>query len=327
MTTVSQPLQSEALAFLDAIEQDKANAESRAAEMEQANLDLTRQLANANDTIAKHEATIAQQQATIAQMEAASQQPAVEPRPEPSNPEPSNPEPEPTSDAYSRDKVIAGLIAIKGSKTHAFGIVDVCGNVYADEAEWILDGKPQVLGIGYTDGTIHLCLLPKKAGTAPFGFSGAMVPGVYHTKAQWKKDSKPGKPSAYEDYSGAANSDALVKAQDEAEDMAAGISAAAQNTAVFKAHSLVSARGKRGYLPPCGEMRIYCANHKKVDPLLTAVGGDKLRTRTGNANEGFWTSTCINETQAWIAMFSDSNSQPAQRQKLTNFNVRAFVEL
>lgn len=82
MTTVSQPLQSEALAFLDAIEQDKANAESRAAEMEQANLDLSRQLANANDTIARHEATIAQQQATIAQMEASSQQPAVEPQPD-----------------------------------------------------------------------------------------------------------------------------------------------------------------------------------------------------------------------------------------------------
>lgn len=84
MPSISQPLQSEALAFLEAIEQDKANAESRAAEMEQANLDLTRQLANANDTIAKHEATIAQQQATIAQMEAASQQqPTVEPEPEP----------------------------------------------------------------------------------------------------------------------------------------------------------------------------------------------------------------------------------------------------
>lgn len=82
MSSISQPLQSEALAFLDAIEQDKANAERRAAEMEQSNSDLTRQLANANDTIAKHEATIAQQQATIAQMEASSQQPAVEPKPD-----------------------------------------------------------------------------------------------------------------------------------------------------------------------------------------------------------------------------------------------------
>lgn len=262
-------------------------------------------------------------------------QPTTEPIQEPTGPEVPSPADDPAEDpvneGYSREKVITELLAIKGSKSCAFGIVDTSGNVHADAAEWILNGRPEVLGIGYTDGTIHLCLLPKKAGTAPFGFSGAMVPGVYHTKAQWKKDSKPGKPSAYEDYSGAANSDALVKAQDEAEAMAAGISAAAlaaaQNTAVFKAHSLVSARGKRGYLPPCGEMRIYCANHKKVDPLLTAVGGDKLRTRTGNANEGFWTSTCINETQAWIAMFSDSNSQPAQRQKLTNFNVRAFVEL
>ena len=262
-------------------------------------------------------------------------QPTTEPIQEPTGPEVPSPADDPAEDpvneGYSREKVITELLAIKGGKSCAFGIVDTSGNVHADAAEWILNGRPEVLGIGYTDGTIHLCLLPKKAGTAPFGFSGAMVPGVYHTKAQWKKDSKPGKPSAYEDYSGAANSDALVKAQDEAEAMAAGISAAAlaaaQNTAVFKAHSLVSARGKRGYLPPCGEMRIYCANHKKVDPLLTAVGGDKLRTRTGNANEGFWTSTCINETQAWIAMFSDSNSQPAQRQKLTNFNVRAFVEL
>lgn len=82
MPSISQPLQSEALAFLDAIEQDKANAERRAAEMEQSNLDLTRELANANDTIAKYEATIAQQQATIAQMEASSQQPAVEPKPD-----------------------------------------------------------------------------------------------------------------------------------------------------------------------------------------------------------------------------------------------------
>ncbi len=262
-------------------------------------------------------------------------QPTTEPIQEPTGPEVPSPADDPAEDpvneGYSREKVITELLAIKGGKSCAFGIVDTSGNVHADAAEWILNGRPEVLGIGYTDGTIHICLLPKKAGTAPFGFSGAMVPGVYHTKAQWKKDSKPGKPSAYEDYSGAANSDALVKAQDEAEAMAAGISAAAlaaaQNTAVFKAHSLVSARGKRGYLPPCGEMRIYCANHKKVDPLLTAVGGDKLRTRTGNANEGFWTSTCINETQAWIAMFSDSNSQPAQRQKLTNFNVRAFVEL
>lgn len=262
-------------------------------------------------------------------------QPTTEPIQEPTGPEVPSPADDPAEDpvneGYSREKVITELLAIKGGKSCAFGIVDTSGNVHADAAEWILNGRPEVLGIGYTDGTIHLCLLPKKAGTAPFGFSGAMVPGVYHTKSQWKKDSKPGKPSAYEDYSGAANSDALVKAQDEAEAMAAGISAAAlaaaQNTAVFKAHSLVSARGKRGYLPPCGEMRIYCANHKKVDPLLTAVGGDKLRTRTGNANEGFWTSTCINETQAWIAMFSDSNCQPAQRQKLTNFNVRAFVEL
>lgn len=262
-------------------------------------------------------------------------QPTTEPIQEPTGPEVPSPADDPAEDpvneGYSREKVITELLAIKGGKSCAFGIVDTSGNVHADAAEWILNGRPEVLGIGYTDGTIHLCLLPKKAGTAPFGFSVVMVPGVYHTKAQWKKDSKPGKPSAYEDYSGAANSDALVKAQDEAEAIAAGISAAAlaaaQNTAVFKAHSLVSARGKRGYLPPCGEMRIYCANHKKVDPLLTAVGGDKLRTRTGNANEGFWTSTCINETQAWIAMFSDSNSQPAQRQKLTNFNIRAFVEL
>lgn len=71
MTTVSQPLQSEALAFLDAIEQAKANAERRAAEMEQANLDLTRQLADASATIEQLKAEFA-----------ASQQADVDPRPD-----------------------------------------------------------------------------------------------------------------------------------------------------------------------------------------------------------------------------------------------------
>ena len=71
MTTVSQPLQSEALAFLDAIEQDKANAERRAAEMEQANLDLSRELADASKTIEQLKAEFA-----------ASQQAAVDPRPD-----------------------------------------------------------------------------------------------------------------------------------------------------------------------------------------------------------------------------------------------------
>lgn len=71
MTTVSQPLQSEALAFLDAIEQAKANAERRAAEMEQANLDLSRELADASKTVEQLKAELA-----------ASQQPAVDPQPD-----------------------------------------------------------------------------------------------------------------------------------------------------------------------------------------------------------------------------------------------------
>ncbi len=257
-------------------------------------------------------------------------QPTTEPIQEPTGPEVPSPADDPAEDpvneGYSREKVITELLAIKGSKSYAFGIIDTRGNVHADAAEWILNGRPEVLGIGYTDGTIHLCLHPKKADFAPFGFDGTKVPGVYHTKRQWKKDSKPGEPAAYEDYSGAKSSDALVKAQEAAE-AAGDARALAHFMAICRARELVAANGKPGYLPPCGEMRIFCQRFKLVDPLLTAVGGDKLRTRTGNANEGFWTSTCINETQAWIVMFSDSNCQPAQRQKLTNFYVRAFVEL
>lgn len=71
MSSISQPLQSEALAFLEAIEQDKANAERRAAEMEQANLDLTRQLSDASKTVEQLKAELA-----------ASQQAAVEPQPD-----------------------------------------------------------------------------------------------------------------------------------------------------------------------------------------------------------------------------------------------------
>lgn len=304
MTTVSQPLQSEALAFLDAIEQDKANAESRAAEMEQANFDLTRQLANANDTIAKHEATIAQQQATIAQMEAASQQPAVEPKPEPSNPEPSNPEPEPTSDAYSRDKVIAGLIAIKGNKSHVFGIVDVCGNVYADEAEWILDGKPQVLGIGYTDGKHHLCMHPKKVGAAAFGGNGVMFGRKVHTtKRQWAKDTTATENAAWDDYSGVSNTE--------------GIKEGCSGSLAARCFD---------YMPACAELRIYCKYFPVVDVLLKAVGGDKLKVQNGAYL--LWSSTCRDANNAWCIRFmNEGDAQPAYRAKTSSLFTRQFIRL
>lgn len=243
--------------------------------------------------------------------------PDVTPVPEPID----EPVDDPVNEGYNREKVISELLAIKGSKSFAFGIVDVRGNVYANPAEWTLDNKPEVLGIGYTDGSLHLCMLPKKAGATIFGFNGVKVAGVYYTKGQWKKDSKANAPSAYEDYSGASNSDALVKA------MGSYDSTAVRGTAIYKAHSLVAANGKKGYLPPCGEMRIYCRYHKEVDELLTAVGGDKIRNRVGNAGEGIWTSTGLSETQGWIVLYSDNNTQPAQRDKNTSQGVRAFVEL
>lgn len=88
--TISDPLRTEALAFVADLEDAITAAEqaaaasdnkvasltTRLAEVEQSNTALTRQLADANETIAL-------QQATIAQMEAASQQPTVEPEPEP----------------------------------------------------------------------------------------------------------------------------------------------------------------------------------------------------------------------------------------------------
>lgn len=235
--------------------------------------------------------------------------PVVNPDPEPID----EPVDDPVNEGYSREKVISELLAIKGSSSYAFGIVDVNGNVYANASEWILDGKQDVLGIGFTNGTLHLCMHAKKIASAPYGAIDVKVDGVYHTKLQWKKDSKPNQPSAYEDYSGAKNSDALV--------------ANCPDSIAHKAHAVVFANGKHGYLPPCGELRIYCQYHAKVDELLKAVGGDAIYSHKGTYNESMWSSTAIDAKQAWVVLYSETHTQPAQRNKSVKCPIRVFVEL
>lgn len=216
---------------------------------------------------------------------------------------------DPVHEGYSRDKAVAELLAIKGSKSCAFGIVDTKGNVYADVSEWILDSKPNVLGIGYTDGIHHLCMLPKKIASSPLGGSGAV--DAYTTKKQWRNSSTKDV-AAFDDYEGVSNTFGHLNASD--------------NTIAAKCYEVVAANGNRGYLPACAEQRVYCKYYKTVDALLTAIGGDALKTQNGA--QLLWSSTCRDNTHAWAVRYmAEGDAQPQYNAKTKSLPCRVFVEL
>lgn len=230
----------------------------------------------------------------------------------PSTPEPVSPEPQPidepvddpVNEGYSKDKVVSELLAIKGSKAYAFGIVDVMGNVYANEDEWVLDGKPQVLGIGYTDGKHHLCMSPKKVGAAAFGGNGVNFGKKVHTtKRQWHKDTTATENAAWDDYSGESNT--------------LGIREGCDGSIAAKCME---------YMPACAELRVYCKHFKEVDTLLKAVGGDVLKVQNGAYL--IWSSTCRDANNAWCVRFmNEGDAQPAYRSKTSVLFTRQFIAL
>lgn len=211
---------------------------------------------------------------------------------------------DPVNEGYSREKVVEELLAIKGSKSCAFGIVDVMGNVYANEDEWVLDGKPQVLGIGYTDGKHHLCMSPKKVGAAVFGGNGVNFGKKVHTtKRQWHKDTTATENAAWDDYSGESNT--------------LGIREGCDGSIAAKCME---------YMPACAELRVYCKYFKEVDVLLKAVGGDVLKVQNGAYL--LWSSTCRDANNAWCVRFmNEGDAQPAYRSKTTILFTRQFIVL
>lgn len=225
---------------------------------------------------------------------------SVTPEPAPVD-EPTN---DPVNEGYSREKVIEELLAIKGNNGYAFGIVDTLGNVHADEAEWILNGRPQVLGIGYTDGKHHLCMHPKKVSAAAFGGYGVNFGKKVHTTArQWHKDTTSTENAAWDDYSGESNTE--------------GIKELCPDSIAAKCHE---------YMPSCAELRVYCKYFPEVDVLLKAVGGDVLKVQNGAYL--LWSSTCRDSKNAWTVRYmSKGDAQPAYRAKTSILFTRQFIKL
>lgn len=212
---------------------------------------------------------------------------------------------DPVNVGYSREKVVEELLAIKGSKSYAFGIIDKLGNVYADSSEWILDNKPEVLGIGYTDGTHHLCMHIKKVSSAQFGGDGTNPKGVHTTKKQWHKDTTAKENAAFDDYSGEENS--------------IGLRASITDGIINKIEDSF-------YMPACAELRVFCKFYPMVDTLLKAVGGDVLKTQNGA--QLLWSSTCRDANNAWAVRFmSEGDAQPAYKEKTTKIATRKFIKL
>ena len=217
---------------------------------------------------------------------------------------PSTPDTKPEPATYSREKAVNGLLGIKGDKPHAFGIIDTAGNVYADALAWDLRGKPDVLGIGYTDGEHFLCLHPLRVQAAAFGGDGVNFGAQVHTtKRQWHKDTTAKENAAYDDFSGVSNT--------------AGIVAGCTDSIAAKCTD---------YLPACGELRVYCKYYAEVDALLKAIGGDVLKT--GGGTQVLWSSTCRDASLAWAVLFgANYAAQPAYRAKIIKLFTRQFIKL
>lgn len=262
---ISGTLQSKALAFLAEVE-SKAKEEGRQA----AKAEFDKQLA-----------------AITGNQKEESEQTAPEPQTN-----------DPVNENYSSAKVISELLAIKGNNPYAFGIVDVLGNVYADGKEWEQDGKPHVLGIGFTDGTHHLCMGAKAVSSCRYGDNGK-YDGVFTSTDMWGK--------VLSDYSGSSNTEGIVKVT--------------KNSIAWKCREL------SGYLPAYAELNAYWKRFEEVDVLLKAIGGDMLRTTMGS--QIMWTSTNKNDTTAYGLMYysASKKSQPVAKTKTTSYPTRVFFNL
>lgn len=211
---------------------------------------------------------------------------------------------DPVNEGYSREKVVSELLAIKGNKSYAFGIVDTLGNVYADLSEWIIDCKPEVLGIGYTDGKHHLCMGINATASYMYGYVGK-YDGVFTSTEMWSKV-----PS---DYAGESNTDGIIKSS--------------MDSIAAKCRAVTFKNGSKGYLPAYAELNAYWKRFEEVDKLLKGVGGDILRTTAGS--QVMWTSTNKDDANAYGVLYYSAakKSQPVSKGKTSKFPTRIFFNL
>lgn len=220
------------------------------------------------------------------------------------------PEPEGCTDA----KVRTSLLALLGDKKSVFGIVDAQGRAYATADEYCRAGSPVPLGVGYTDGTLFLCMGAREIAAAAFGGNGVNFgSSVYATSAQWGKDDKPNAPSAFNDYSGAKSTEGLVSG--------------CSDSIAARCRDVVFANGKHGYMPACGELRLFTRSAAQVDALLEVIQGDKLIFKAGAHQMHAATLNPKTTLCYWGVRYSTTSSQPESHSRTSMLRTRTFVEI
>ena len=247
--------------------------------------------------------------------------PSVNPEPievdpdTPVTPEPEPVEPEPEVPAtYNAEKLKTDLLALKElkAKSCVFAIADVTGKLYYDKTEYTEAGKPEVLGIAYTDGEKFLCMHPKKLASHIFGGAGIKFNSkVYTTTKQWRNSANNIIP-AFDDYTGVSNTEGIIEGCDDSV------------AAICK--QVIFANGQSGYMPAQAEMRVFCKYFSRVDELLGIIGGDKLKIQSGA--QLLWSSTCADAKYAWCVRYmTDGDAQPMKKLKSEKAPCRVYMKI
>ena len=217
----------------------------------------------------------------------------------------------PTGDtSYDSERAKANLQALR-TGSYVFAIMDKFGNAYATVDDWKAKGSKEVLGIGYASATLELCMGIKKTSSFAFGGDGVKFNSkVCTTKQQWHKNT--GELTAFDDYSGASNTE--------------GIMEGCNDSLAEKCYAVTFPNGRNGYMPGCGELRLYCKYFKQVDALLEGVGGDVLKTVAGA--QVMHASTCKDNSYVWaVRYYNEGDAQPQANLKTKKLPTRVFVQL
>jgi len=212
---------------------------------------------------------------------------------------------------YSTEKAISNLKALK-TGSYVFAIIDKYGNAYATVNDWKNAGSKEVLGIGYCTNSVQLCMGIKKTESAAFGGDGIKFNSkVYTTTKQWHNTSTS-VIAAFDDMTGPSNTE--------------GIMEGCSDSLAEKCYNVVFANGKHGYMPACGELRLFCKYFSQVDALLGGVGGDKIKTQNGASV--YFSSTCKDKNYAWgVRYMNEGDAQPQANLKTKKLRTRVFVVL
>jgi len=217
----------------------------------------------------------------------------------------------PPAEEYNSEKAIANLKALRVG-SYVFAIMDKFGNAYATVDDWKNGGSKDVLGIAYCSSNRQMCMGINKVGPSVFGGDGnSFNSKVCTTTKQWPNSSTK-ETAAFDDYSGLSNTEGIIEC--------------CTDSLAEKCHNIVFANGKNGYMPSCGELRIFCKYFPEVDKLLEGVGGNKLKTQSGA--QVMHSSTCKNKSYVWAVRYmKEGDAQPQSNLKTKNLSTRVFVEL